>query len=159
MHGNVDFGRLFRARPLRFILPMKELHPGTSSQYNFITMHQNLQLFQNVINIEMEIVGDIGYSDKSRYWRDERRSALRRKPAAHLLPDGRILVKPELLCDVGCETPRINVDSHLGKEYRYFYAISCDMDLDNPGTVSIYSSNFQSILHRIITFAKHFYSI
>lgn len=53
---------------------------------------------------------------------------LLRNGPGNLLPDGRILVKPELLCDVGCETPRINVDSHLGKEYRYFYAISCDMD-------------------------------
>lgn len=151
MHGDADFARLFRARPLRFVLPMKEVQPDTPSQYNLITIktvHQSLQLFRDMINIETdyEIVGDmddIEYNDKSRYWRDEHGSALRRKPAAHLLLDGRIFVRPELLCDVGCETPRINADFHLGKEYRYFYAISCDMDLDNPGTVS--TSNFQSI--------------
>ncbi|XP_029175920.1 carotenoid isomerooxygenase [Nylanderia fulva] len=139
MHEDPDFGKLFRARPLRFILPMRELQPNISSQYNLIMirkMHQKLQLFQDVININTEIVGDTDeYSDKSRCWRDERGSVLRRKPAAHLVPDGRIFVKPELLCDVGCETPRINADSHLGKEYRYFYAISCDLDLDNPGTL------------------------
>ncbi|CAL1686950.1 unnamed protein product [Lasius platythorax] len=143
MHGDADFARLFRARPLRFVLPMREVQPDTPSQYNLITIktvHQSLQLFRDTINMETdyEIVGDtddIDYSDKSRYWRDEHGSALRRKPAAHLLLDGRIFVKPELLCDVGCETPRINADFHLGKEYRYFYAISCDMDLDNPGTL------------------------
>lgn len=145
MHEDADFARLFRARPLRFVLPMRELHPDTPFECNLITIetvHQSLQLFQDIINIDhktdFEIVGDtdnIEYSDKSRYWRDEHRSALRKKPAAHLLLDGKIFVKPELLCDVGCETPRINADSHLGKEYRYFYAISCDMDLDNPGTL------------------------
>lgn len=146
MHGDADFARLFRARPLRFVLPMREVDPDETSDDNLITIktvHQNL--FQDIINIDhktnLEIVDDVNNiknSDKSRYWRDEHRSALRKKPVAHLLLDGKIFVKPELLCDVGCETPRINTDFHLGKEYRYFYAISCDMDLDNPGTVSIF---------------------
>lgn len=156
MHEDADFARLFRARPLRFVLPMRELHPDTPVEYNIITIetvHQSLQLFQDIINIDhktdFEIVGEtdnIEYSDKSRYWRDEHRSALRKKPAAHLLLDGKIFVKPELLCDVGCETPRINADSHLGKEYRYFYAISCDMDLDNPGTVSTFLEFIKEII-------------
>ncbi|XP_025269759.1 carotenoid isomerooxygenase [Camponotus floridanus] len=145
MHGDADFGRLFRARPLRFILPMREVHSDTTSDYNLITIktvYQNLQLFQDISSIDhntnLEIVDDadnIENSNKSRYWRDEHRSALRKKPVAHLLLDGKIFVKPELLCDVGCETPRINADFYLGKEYRYFYAISCDMDMDNPGTL------------------------
>lgn len=147
MHGDADFARLFRARPLRFVLPMREVPPDTPSEYNLITIktvHQSSQLFQDIININhktnLEVVGDadnIENSDESRYWRDEHKSALQKKPTAHLLLDGKIFVKPELLCDVGCETPRINADFHLGKEYRYFYAISCDMNLDNPGTVSI----------------------
>lgn len=153
MHKDADFARLFRARPLRFVLPMRELHPDTTSEYNLITIetvHQNLELFQDIINInyktDLEIVDNIEYSDKSRYWRDEHRSALQKKPTAHLLLDHKIFVKPELLCDVGCETPRINADSHLGKEYRYFYAISCDMDLDNPGTVSTFLKFIKEII-------------
>ncbi|EFN69093.1 Beta,beta-carotene 9',10'-oxygenase [Camponotus floridanus] len=143
MHGDADFGNLFRASPLRFILPMKEVPSDTTSDYNLITlktMHQSLQLFQDIISIDykknLEIVDDadnIENSDKSRYRRDEH-SALRKKAVAHFL-NGKIFVKPELLCDVGCEIPRINTDFHLGKEYRYFYAISCDMDMDNPGTL------------------------
>lgn len=46
-----------------------------------------------------------------------------------------ILCKPEILCDLGCETPRINYDAKLGKEYRYFYAISSDVDAENPGAL------------------------
>ena len=61
---------------------------------------------------------------------------LEKKASAHRLPNGDLFVKPELLCDMGCETPRFNSDLHSGKEYRYFYAISSDVDLENPGTVS-----------------------
>nr|XP_023020809.1 carotenoid isomerooxygenase [Leptinotarsa decemlineata] len=54
---------------------------------------------------------------------------------AHYLPNGDIYIQPEKLCNLGCETPRINYENYLGKPYRYFYAISSDVDADNPGTV------------------------
>ncbi|CAH2108020.1 unnamed protein product [Euphydryas editha] len=44
-------------------------------------------------------------------------------------------VKPKLLADLGCETPRIYYDMHNGRAYRYFYAISSDVDAENPGTI------------------------
>ncbi|KAJ8949375.1 hypothetical protein NQ314_008235, partial [Rhamnusium bicolor] len=53
---------------------------------------------------------------------------------AYYLPHGEILLKPERLCIFGCETPRINYEHFLGKPYRYFYAISSDVDAENPGT-------------------------
>lgn len=43
-------------------------------------------------------------------------------------------VCPQTLCDLGCETPRIN-DCKFGNKYRFFYAISSDVDAENPGTV------------------------
>lgn len=46
-------------------------------------------------------------------------------------------VTAQILCDLGCETPRIDYGKRLGRHYRYFYAISADVDLHNPGTVSI----------------------
>ncbi|CAH1405372.1 unnamed protein product [Nezara viridula] len=54
---------------------------------------------------------------------------------AYLTKDGKIFVVPELLSNMGCETPRINYPLFLGKKYRYFYAISSDVDLKNPGTL------------------------
>ncbi|XP_026812151.1 carotenoid isomerooxygenase isoform X3 [Rhopalosiphum maidis] len=45
-----------------------------------------------------------------------------------------LYVCPEKLCDLGCETPRIN-DLKIGKNYRFFYAISSDVDAENPGTL------------------------
>ncbi|CAG9578201.1 unnamed protein product [Danaus chrysippus] len=43
--------------------------------------------------------------------------------------------KPRLLADLGCETPRIYYDAYNGKTYRYFYAISSDVDAENPGLI------------------------
>ncbi|KAJ8916335.1 hypothetical protein NQ315_005030 [Exocentrus adspersus] len=54
---------------------------------------------------------------------------------AYYLPTGDILVIPEQICNLGCETPRIHYEKYLGKPYRYFYAISSDVDADNPGTI------------------------
>ncbi|XP_013142428.1 PREDICTED: carotenoid isomerooxygenase-like [Papilio polytes] len=44
-------------------------------------------------------------------------------------------VTPRLLADLGCETPRINYDLCNGRPYRYFYAISSDVDAENPGAI------------------------
>ncbi|XP_032514961.2 carotenoid isomerooxygenase-like [Danaus plexippus] len=43
--------------------------------------------------------------------------------------------KPSLLADLGCETPRIHYDVYNGRPYRYFYAISSDVDAENPGLI------------------------
>ncbi|XP_063893598.1 carotenoid isomerooxygenase [Helicoverpa armigera] len=42
-------------------------------------------------------------------------------------------VPQKLIADIGCETPRIHYDLHNAKPYRYFYAISSDVDAENPG--------------------------
>ncbi|XP_023308036.2 carotenoid isomerooxygenase isoform X2 [Lucilia cuprina] len=54
---------------------------------------------------------------------------------AYEMPNRQIFIRPELLCDWGCETPRINYENYLAKKYQYFYAISSDVDADNPGTL------------------------
>ena len=46
-----------------------------------------------------------------------------------------MLIQPEVLCQLGCETPRINYEVYNSRPYRYFYAISSDVDAENPGTV------------------------
>ncbi|CAH2239272.1 jg21899 [Pararge aegeria aegeria] len=44
-------------------------------------------------------------------------------------------VEPKLLADLGCETPRIHYALHNGRPYRYFYAISSDVDAEHPGLI------------------------
>lgn len=120
MHKNPDYSKLFRGRPMRFILPLKQ--PAAT-----VNIDDNL--------IEIKTVHREGGKDFFRQYLKEG-NILSREASAHRLADGNIFVKPELICDLGCETPRINYDRFLGREYRYFYAISSDVDLENPGTVS-----------------------
>jgi len=96
---NPDYARMFRSRPLRFVLPLKDISSDTAPEINLVTL-QGAQA------------------------------------TAYRLSDGKILSQPELLCDLGCETPRIYYQKYLGQSYRYFYAISSDVDAENPGTVS-----------------------
>lgn len=39
---------------------------------------------------------------------------------AYTLPGGKVMVTPELLATLGCETPRINYDKYLGKNLQNF---------------------------------------
>ncbi|XP_033606319.1 carotenoid isomerooxygenase isoform X2 [Cryptotermes secundus] len=95
---NPDYARMFRGRPLRFVLPLKNVSSDTAPETNLVTLQGA-------------------------------------KATAYRLYDGNIFSQPELLCDLGCETPRIYYEKYLGQPYRYFYAISCDVDADNPGTL------------------------
>lgn len=51
-----------------------------------------------------------------------------------------------MIVNMGCETPRINYEFYNGKPYNYFYAISSDVDADNPGMVSHDRNNFICML-------------
>lgn len=92
---NPDYAKMFRGRPVRYILPMN----AAENLVNLITLPNT-------------------------------------NAKAHLTKDGKIFVVPELLSNMGCETPRINYPLFSGKKYRFFYAISADVDLKSPGTVS-----------------------
>ena len=52
---------------------------------------------------------------------------------AHFIDNNIMVVEPSLIADVGCETPAINYEKVNGKSYRYFYAITSDVDADNAG--------------------------
>lgn len=127
MKFNPNYAEMFRSRPNRFVLPMK-LELGTKKNENLVVLE--------------------GTTAKACY-----------------LENGDILVEPEEICDIGCETPRINYenylgkcfetidmnlrfDSFLGKPYRYFYAISSDVDSEKSGCVSILS--FIWLLHLLL---------
>lgn len=98
MHQNPDYAKMFRGRPLRFVLPMNTTRASATPYMNLIDLPDT-------------------------------------QAEAYMLPNGTISVKPERLCELGCETPRVYYERHLGKKYRYFYAISSDVDSSNPGTI------------------------
>ncbi|XP_050300991.1 carotenoid isomerooxygenase [Anthonomus grandis grandis] len=98
MQNNPDYAKMFRGRPIRFVLPLNALSPEEVGEANLVNLKGT-------------------------------------KASAKYLVNGEILAKAERLCNMGCETPRINYNKFLGKKYRYFYAISSDVDSDNPGTI------------------------
>lgn len=120
MQQNPNYAKMFRGRPARFVLPLK---PDP----------MEVDINKNLVNLKNS------------------------SAKAYYLPTGDILVVPERICNLGCETPRINYENYLGrmkqhlrnlveklfsvfilgKPYRYFYAISSDVDSFNPGTVSL----------------------
>ncbi|XP_043257940.1 carotenoid isomerooxygenase [Colletes gigas] len=132
LHENPDYAKMFRSRPLRFVLPMKQPQLTVPLEYDLITVKTVNQRLVSSQNIDEPIDDSIKNSMNSK---SACRNNLLRKASAHRLSNGNVYLKPELLCNLGCETPRLNYDSYLGKEYRYFYAISSDVDLENPGTI------------------------
>ncbi|XP_076240151.1 neither inactivation nor afterpotential B [Calliopsis andreniformis] len=144
MHKNPDYAKMFRGRPLRFVMPMKRPESNVPLDQNLVTVktvNQALEAFEDVsdssededVKENPSVNKNSGNTNKTS--KNDHRNILQRRATAHRLPNGNIFVKPELLCDLGCETPRLNYDSYLGREYRYFYAISSDVDLENPGTI------------------------
>lgn len=131
MHKNPDYSRLFCGRPLRFVLPIGDFTANASSKLNLVNYDS--------LYIEQISLSDVfpHFGAKYDQIKFETRTALQSsKATAYRMKNHLIFVKPELICNVGCETPRINYEKCLGKEYRYFYAISSEVDTDTPGLVS-----------------------
>lgn len=140
MHQNPDYAKLFRGRPLRFVLPLKKPEYDILPDANLIAEYAAFRKPETNETRKKNLKNGGTKTLKSNK-NNQQRDIFERKSAAFKLPNSQIFVKPGLLCDVGCETPRINYEFKHGKEYQYFYAISSDVDIENPGTVSIYTSS------------------
>lgn len=119
MQSNPDYAKMFRGRPLRFVMPLnRPLKPKSL---------KSLKTFFSK-SLDESKSSETSCSSNLVTLKDS-------NAAAFSMPDGSIFCKPELLCDLGCETPRINYEKNLGMEYQFFYAISSDVDAENPGTL------------------------
>lgn len=83
MHRNPDYAKMFRGRPLRFVLPLNT---------------ENADLDENLVDLENS------------------------KATAFKLSNC-IWINPELLYDLGCETPRINYERCLGQFVRKLHSL------------------------------------
>lgn len=157
MQSIKNYSKMFRSRPLRFVLPIKmaKIQPKNQQlfQSSSFSLWNNLKTFAcrtSTMNKEQFLqkyqnTGDIIDSTKSasKFWLSfecqystENLIRLKRSDArAYLMDDSSIFCVPERLCNLGCETPRVNEKQSIGKKYRFFYAISSDVDADIPGTV------------------------
>ncbi|CRK88774.1 CLUMA_CG002542, isoform A [Clunio marinus] len=120
MQNNPDYAKMFRGRPLRFVLPLNRPKKPKSLT--------SLKIFFSKSLEDPNDASDVIDNNNLVMLKDS-------EAAAFSMPDGSVFCKPELLCDLGCETPRINYEKNLGLDYQFFYAISSDVDLENPGTL------------------------
>lgn len=122
MQKNPDYARMFRGRPLRFVLPLTYPSERYSPFNSFFSKSNRFDIDQKV-----------GFEVNSGNLNLVKLTST--NASAYMLPNGQVYCKPELLCDLGCETPRIYYEKFVGLEYQYFYAISADVDSENPGTI------------------------
>uniref|UniRef100_A0A1I8QDQ2 Carotenoid isomerooxygenase n=1 Tax=Stomoxys calcitrans TaxID=35570 RepID=A0A1I8QDQ2_STOCA len=164
MQSNPNYAAEFRGRPLRFVLPLSNSSKQTTLQNEngYLGRRQRLMKsmtlsaisarlqqpklkrsqsdYEDVTFIENNTnatTDDFNFTAKNDKYKPFANLVTlgNTKAEAYQLGGGPIFVHPELLCDLGCETPRINYDRYLAKPYQYFYAISSDVDADNPGTL------------------------
>lgn len=163
MQQNPDYARLFRGRPLRFVLPLTKMpiDPASPTK-NLSKLKRSLSENSSIRNISKafcdinkscynmtsfdECLAPQKIEDHNRKM-DSRLDSIEEiceknlcllensTAKAFKLKDGTVFCQPELLSTLGCETPRINYDRNVGEKYRYFYAISSDVDSHNPGTI------------------------
>lgn len=156
MQTNPNYATLFRGRPLRFVLPLGASAEVASGSKRRLVKSMSLVGFApsqpTRLKHSASQYADITYmatnsskqdgpevvSKRTRY--EEEGSVnlvtLEHSEAEAYQGANGIFVRPEMLCNWGCETPRIYYERYNGKRYRYFYAISSDVDAHNPGTVS-----------------------
>lgn len=168
MQYNPDYANMFRGRPLRFVCPINKSFANStpklikslsiSNIMNRLTMRPSLKRCETM---DAEFYRETKNECNDNYHEGNNRKNLIQLAGstaeAYLLEDSSVFCKPEMLCDLGCETPRISYELHcgkfmenncyialitnytfcLGKDYQYFYAISSDVDRNNPGTVYI----------------------
>lgn len=123
MQQNPNYARLFRGKPVRFVLPLTVPRKRNSQISSIFTKLSRSMSFDKAPVTEKDIILENLVTLPGT------------KATAHRMPNNSVYCTPELLCYMGCETPRINYDLHLGIEYTYFYAISSDVDAENPGTI------------------------
>uniref|UniRef100_A0A182JI63 Uncharacterized protein n=1 Tax=Anopheles atroparvus TaxID=41427 RepID=A0A182JI63_ANOAO len=140
MQNNPDYATMFRGRPLRFVLP---LHGGDGVQRSKANSDPDgatswADMWEHLGSTDGDTLGHQvpPYSPTTDGLVLQNLVRLAgTKATAYVMPNRTIFCRPELLCDLGCETPRIYYECHLGRPYRYFYAISSDVDASNPGTL------------------------
>lgn len=132
MQQNPDYAKMFRGKPVRFVLPMT----GTTSGQSPRKYSQISSIFSKLTrSMSFDKGGGTTAGGDKDIVLENLVTLLGTKATAHRMPNNSIYCRPELLCHMGCETPRINYETYLGREYTYFYAISSDVDAENPGTI------------------------
>lgn len=144
-----DYAKMFRGKPLRFVLPLnsnqKQSNSGSSkSSFNLLprlkTMkkapEQNNKLrkcdiedtVHTKLNVDCENDNSANGSDSNKNMGNNLIKMVGYNAEAYLLDDLNVFCVPESLCDLGCETPRINYDTKLGNHFVFSNCVLCGVE-------------------------------
>lgn len=134
MQYNPDYAKMFRGKPLRFVLPLKSEKPHQSGHpsksllrsLSITNMLNRMALGAKQSKLTRSASENRGFSHSSiecLYEERNREEGTKNlvdlpgsKAEAFTMTESKhIFCKPELLCDLGCETPRIFYESLMGK--------------------------------------------
>lgn len=134
-----DYAKIFRGKPLRFVLPLNA---------NNTTINKNTSIPATTTNGTKTETSKKYYKcdrkDETVYTKAQKPKTRSTSTAecqepmndaikcgknliemvgceaeAYLLADEKVFCVPECLCDLGCETPRINYENQLGMFFKY----------------------------------------
>lgn len=125
MQSNPNYANMFRAKPLRFVLPLRY----RQQQKNGATMTRSLSLMNMIPNFgtnrQLHKPTSFDLGDDGSPLCSTSYQKLNTNPqnliklrgtscASYLLDDSTVFCVPETLCKLGCETPRIHYRSYSG---------------------------------------------
>ncbi|XP_020817818.1 carotenoid isomerooxygenase [Drosophila serrata] len=155
MQSNPNYASLFRGRPLRFVLPLGTVPPSSSGKRKLVrsfslaglsppqasrTMRHSASQYEDITYMPTNGRQETPAEESPKKYEKADDNSINlvtlegSEAEAYRVTNG-IFLRPEMLCNWGCETPRIYYEQYMGKKYRYFYAISSDVDAENPGTL------------------------
>lgn len=145
MQTNPDYARMFRAKPLRFVLPLqynlskapaKESMLLRSLSFTNLMAKLNaakpkmIRSFSEQQSIKYRAIeaSTVPVDDDATDEHTENLVLLKNSEAEAFVLNGvTVFCKPEQLCDLGCETPRIFYESYMGETN----GEKCSSTLDN----------------------------
>lgn len=141
MQSNPDYARMFRAKPLRFVLPLRynisrtpakeslllrslsftnlmaKLNAARPKMIRSFSEHQSIK-YQAIESSTVPMEDDATYMgvESSTEVHKQNLVLLKNSEAEAFVFNGvKVFCKPEVLCDLGCETPRIFYELYLGE--------------------------------------------
>lgn len=124
MQNNPNYAKMFRARPVRFVLPLRYSHrkiqkPTIKRSLSLMNMMPNFgrnPKLSKSISFDLE-QDQLVNNTQQRSLNSPYENLVKingTECKAFLLTDSTVFCEPEILCDLGCETPRINYEAHSG---------------------------------------------
>lgn len=137
MQNNPNYANMFRAKPLRFVLPLRYRHrqvqkPSFKRSLSLMNVipsfgtNERLSKSTSCDLLKEQQISTASYRKLN--FQSENLVRLQGTTCtSHLLEDATVFCEPESLCSLGCETPRIHYESYSGMHSLY----GVDMSLEN----------------------------